>query len=211
MSGYRVTSDSKKPDEREKTLRFYLGRLKEQARLCSNSTKEILEHHILFASLMARRIDDASKSQNDLKYGGPETTKLAKEISKASRSLSTNVTQMTNDLNLFVSALENIQIAVKTERLLAEDILRWLNSLLKAVASILAIGYPSISPLPPSAGSTKQQSAFPTSALREAAAKFCTVDPGAFIEHTPSPTRTEVTDSSMQNPRRGNSLRASTP
>ena len=66
--------------------------------MCSDTTNEILQRHVLFASLMAQRIDDASKSQYNLKYDGPETTKLAKDISKASRSLSTNVTQMTNDL-----------------------------------------------------------------------------------------------------------------
>jgi hypothetical protein len=131
---------------------------------------------------MAQRIDDASKSQNNLKYGGPETTKLAKDINSASRSLSTNVTQMTYGLNLFVSALENVQVAVKTERSLSELILRWLKALLKAVASVLATACPPISPLP-SAAPKKQQPAFPISALIEAAAKFCTADPGAFLEH----------------------------
>jgi hypothetical protein len=127
---------------------------------------------------MARRIDDASKSQNNFKYGGPEMAKLAKDIKVASHSLSTNVTQMTNDLNLFVSALENVQVTMKNERPLAEHILRYMKSLFNAVASILSTGPPITS-----AGPEKQQSAFPNSALREAAAKFCTADPGAFIEY----------------------------
>jgi hypothetical protein len=154
-----VTSDSNKPHERVQTLRFYLWRLKEQAGLCSNTTNEILGRHILFASLMARRIDDASKSQYNLKYGGSETTKVAKDINRASRLLSTNVTQMTNVLNLFVSALEDVQVAMKIERSLAEHILRWLESLFKTIADIIAT------------------SAFPVSALREAAPKFCTPGP----------------------------------
>jgi hypothetical protein len=168
-------NDSKKPDEREQTLRVYLGRLKDQARSCSNTTDEILQHHVLFASLMAQRIDDASKSPYNLKYDGPETTKLAKDINKASRSLSTNVTQMMYDLNLFVSTLEKLQVAAKTERSLAEHTLRWLKSLLKAVAGTC----PPVSPLSPSAP-------FPISALREAATKFCTVDSGALLAYIQS-------------------------
>ena len=144
--------------------------------MCSNETDKILRYHVQFASLMAKRIDDASKSQYDLKYDDVETTRLAKKISKASRSLSTNVTKMKDNIDLFVSALEEVQIAVKNERSLAEQILRWLESLFKVITSILATASPS-------AESKRQKSAFPVSTLREAAAKFCTADPGAFLEH----------------------------
>jgi hypothetical protein len=132
---------------------------------------------------MAQCIDDATKSQYDLKYDDLETTKLAKKISKASHSLSINVTKMKNDLNLFVSALEEVQIAVKNERSLAEQILRWLKSLFEAITSILTTVYPPNSTLPLSDEPRRQKSAFPVSTLREAAAKFCTADPGAFLEH----------------------------
>jgi hypothetical protein len=125
---------------------------------------------------MAQRIDDASKSQYNLKFDGPETKKLTKDINRASRSLSTYVTQIIYDLDLFVSALEDIQVAVKTEQSLAEHTLRWLKSLLKAVTGILATACPPVFPVSPSA-------AFPISALREAAAKFCTADSGAFLAY----------------------------
>jgi hypothetical protein len=45
---------------------------------------------------------------------------------------------MKDDLDLFVSALEEVQTAVKNEQPLAEQILRWLKSLFKAITSILA-------------------------------------------------------------------------
>jgi hypothetical protein len=79
-----------------------------------------------------------------------------------------------SDLNLFVSALENIQVAVENERSLAEH---------KAISGILSTVFPPISPLPPSAEPKRQKSAFPVSTLRDAAAKFCTAGPGAFLEH----------------------------
>lgn len=124
---------------------------------------------------MARRLDDASKSPYNLKYNGPETTKVAKDIDRASRSLLTNVTQMMTELDLFVSALEKVQVTVEREQPPAEDILRWLKFLLKAPSP----------PLPPSAGPKEQQpeSAFPISALREAAAQFSTADAGTFLEY----------------------------
>ncbi|KAI0269545.1 hypothetical protein BGY98DRAFT_1190299 [Russula aff. rugulosa BPL654] len=125
----KVPNDSKKKDKREKLLRFYLERLKKQATLCSNETDKILEYHVKFASLMAQRIDDASKSQCNVNPG-PEAMKLTEGINDASSSLSTNVAQMTYDLDSFVSALENAQVTV------AERILRWLKSLFKAIAAI---------------------------------------------------------------------------
>ena len=76
-----------------------------------------------------QRINDASKSQYNLKYNGQETTKLANLTSRLvpSRSLSINVTQMTHVLNLFVSTLENVQVTVEKERSMVERILRWSN------------------------------------------------------------------------------------
>jgi hypothetical protein len=152
--------------------------------LCSDTTNEILQRHVLFASLMAQRIDDASKSQYNLKYDGPEMTKLAKDINKASRSLSTNVTQMTNDLNSFVSALEKAQVTMEKEWSLVERILLWLKSLFKAITTIFAVLYPSISdtlrhhPDPRLRGC-----ALVVTALGQAASVFCAMDSGAFLKH----------------------------
>jgi methyl-accepting chemotaxis protein len=172
-----------KRDRREQQLRSYIGHLKENTLLCSNTTNEILRYHVQFASLMAQCIDDASKSQYNLKYGDLETTELAKKINKASDSLAINVTEMKDNLDLFVSALEEVQSAVKNEQSLAEQILRWLKSLFKAISSILATVCPPISDLHPSAEPKRQNSEFLVTTLREAAIKFCTADPGAFLEH----------------------------
>ena len=103
-------------------LRFYLGRLKERAGLCSNATNEILQYHVQFASLMAQRIDDASESQYDLMDDDLETTRLAKDIRKASSSLSTNVERMTYELESFVSTLERVQVTMQKEQSLAKRI-----------------------------------------------------------------------------------------
>ena len=116
-------SDSNNPDQRKQTLRFYLGRLKERSGLCSNATNEILQYHVQFASLMAQPIDDASESQYDLIDDDLETTRLAKDIRKASSSLSTNVERMTYELESFVCSREGTghdakgTIAGKADRL----------------------------------------------------------------------------------------------
>jgi hypothetical protein len=204
-------SDTEKPDERERLLRFYLGLLKEEAGWCSNATNEILQCHVRFASLMAQRIDDASKSQYNLTYDDSETTRLAKDISEASRSLSINVSKMMCNLGSFVSVLEEAQVTVKKEPSLVERILGWLKYLFKVIARILATVCPPIPALLPSAKPKAQKSGPPASTLREAAAKFCTADPGVFLVHIACKRRTELIDSLMQNPRRGKSLRASTP
>jgi hypothetical protein len=171
---------SRKPDEREQPLRSYVGRPKTHAGLCSNATNEILRRHVRFASLMAQRIDDASKSQYNLKYDDSETTRLANDISEASRSLSINVSEMMHNLDSFVSALEEVQVAVKKEPLLAEQILGWLKYLFKAIASILATVCPPVPALLPSPEPKRQ---IPVSTLAEGAATFCAADPGAFLEH----------------------------
>lgn len=173
--------NSKKPDERERLLRFYLGCLKEDAGWCSNATNEILKCHVRFASLMAQRIDDASKSQYNLKYDDSETARLANDISTASRSLSIYVTKMQDNLGKFVSALEKVQVTVKKERSLAERILEWLKSLFKTIARIFATFCSPISSLLLHSAEPKvQKSAHDVSTLRKAAATFSTADSGAF-------------------------------
>jgi hypothetical protein len=139
---------------------------------------------------MAQRIDDASKSRYILEYDGPETANLAKDINKASRSLSTNVTQMTRDLDSFVSALEKAQIAVEKERSLVERILRWLKSLFIAIAKIFATFAPTIAeslryhPDPRIRGC-----ALAVTALGQAASVFCAMDSGAFLKHVILPCK----------------------
>ncbi|KAF8497559.1 hypothetical protein F5888DRAFT_297945 [Russula emetica] len=173
----KVMSNSKKPDERERLLRFYTGLLKENAGRCSNETNAILQCHVRFASLMAQRIDDASVSQYNLKYDDSETTRLAKDISEAADSLSTYVAKMKENLNSFVSVLEEIQVTVKKEPSLAEQILGWLKYLFKAIARILATVCPPISALLPHSAEPKVQKLAPAvSALGKAAGEFCTAD-----------------------------------
>jgi hypothetical protein len=131
---------------------------------------------------MAQRIDDTAESQYTVN-AGPEATKLAKDISKASGFLSTNVERMTRDLRLFVSTLEDIQVKVEKKRL-AEQILRWLKLLFKAIANIFATLTPSISgtvrhhPDPKVRGG-----ALAGTALRQAASEFRVT--GAFLELIP--------------------------
>ena len=174
-------SSSEKPDERVQRLGHCLELLRKHAALCSNATNEILQCHARFASLMAKRIDDASElSQYNLIYESSETTRLAKDISEASRSLSIHIKEMMCDLDSFVSALEEVQIAMKKEPSLAERILGWLKYLFKAVARILAAVCPPISVLLPS---VEPKIPIPVSTLKEGATTFCTADSGAFLEH----------------------------
>jgi hypothetical protein len=181
-------SSSKKPDKREQLLRFYLEDLKEEAGRCSNATNAILKCHVQFASLMAQRIDDASKSRYKLKYDSSETTRLANDISKASRSLSIHVTKMKDSLDKFVSVLENVQVTVKKQRSLAKRILGWLKSLFKAIAWVFAtLCDPFSALLLHSAEPTLQVLAFAASTLGKAAAKFCAADSGALLEHITPP------------------------
>jgi hypothetical protein len=118
-----------------------------------------------------------------MKCDDSETTRLAKNISEASRSLSIAITGMREGVDLFVSALEDVQVAMKREQSLAERILRWLKSLFKVIVRILEIACRPISAVRPSAEPKRQKSAILVSTLREAAAKFCTADPGAFLEY----------------------------
>ena len=140
----------------------------------STATDMILQYHVLFASLMARRIEEACESQYNMKHDDSETTRLAKSISKASGSLSITVTSMKDGVDLFISALRNVQVGMKNERSQTERILRWLKSLFKVIAIILDTASP------PSTVPKRQKSAIFVSTLREAAAK---IRPGAFLEH----------------------------
>jgi hypothetical protein len=163
-------------------LKLYLGLLKEEAGWCSNRINEILQLHVRFASLMAQRIDNASKSQNDLKYDSSETRTIAVNISEASRSLALSVSKMEDSLKSFVSILEEVQVAVK-ERTLAEKFLGWLEYLLKAIVGIVAAVCSPISSLLSRIEPNPQYVASGVSALGKAAAQFCRVDPGASSEH----------------------------
>jgi polyphosphate kinase len=154
---------------------------------------------------MAQRIDDASNSHNNLKYNGPETMKIANDIAEASNWLSIYVKDMAYDLDSFVSALEEIQVKVRVtkERSLIERIRRWLKSLFKAIAAMIAVISPLISdtlcifPLPATLGC-----AVAVTVLGKAASAICARDSGALLEYSPPPARTEVIDPLMQNPRR---------
>lgn len=153
---------------------------------------------------MAQRIDDASQSrsqsQTSLRYNA-ETTRLASEINEIAESLSVYVARMKANLDSFVSVLEGMQITVKKEPSLAERILGWVKSLIKAIARVLAIVCPPISALLPH---PVQKFAPAVTALGEAAREFCTADPGAFLEHiNPSPARTRSDRLFDTEPQRG--------
>ena len=166
--------------------------------MCSNETDEILEYHVRFASLMAQRIDNASKARNNLICESPEARELAKDISKASGFLSTNVERMTLELDSFVSALKKMQVAVGKERSLIERILRWLKTMFKAIATIFASLTPSISDVVRHHPDPKVRGcALSKTALGQAAFVFCRVESGASLEHTILPARTEVIDCLM--------------
>ena len=183
-----MTSDSNKRDEREKTLRLYLGRLKERAGLCSKETDEILQYQVRFASLMAQRIDDASRSQGNLICDSPEAKELAEDINKASGLLSTNVERMTYELCSFVSVLEKMQ---GKELSLLERILLWLESMFNAIAAIFAT-IASISDIVSHCPDPKVRGcALALTALGQAASVLC----GAFLEHITPLARTQVIDS----------------
>jgi hypothetical protein len=128
---------------------------------------------------MAQRIGDASKSQYNLKYDDSKTTRLANDISEASRSLSIHVTNMMDNLNKFVCVLEKVQVTVKKEPSLVERILGWLKSLFKAIARIFVAFCPAV--LLHSADPKAQKAASSASTLGKAAATFCAADSGAFL------------------------------
>jgi hypothetical protein len=176
ITGLRVSS--KEPDKREQELRFHLEYLKEDAEWCSNAINKILQLNVRFASLMAQRIDNASKSPYNLKYDDSETTRITNDIREVSHSLSINVTDMAYDLESLMSALEDVQVAVK-ERSLAGKLREWLKYLLKVIAGIVAAVCSPISRVEPE----PQYLTFAVSSLGKAVAEVCRVDPGAFSEY----------------------------
>jgi len=177
-------SSSKDPNKRDYMLESSLGLLKEDSARCSNETNAILQYHVRFASLMAQRIDNASKSQNNLNYDDLETTRLANDISNSADLLSTYVTEMNNNIKHFVYILEEVQFTMKNEPSLAEQVLGWLKYLFKALATVLATVCPPISAFHLRSAEPKVQKLAPAvSALGRAVATFCTADPGVFLEH----------------------------
>jgi hypothetical protein len=159
---------------------------------------------------MAQRIDDASESQNNLRYDYSETTRLANDISASADELSTYVTKMINNLSSFVSVLEEIQVTVKKGSLVesVKNILRWIWGWLKYLAEAITSIPVKISDRLRSA---RPNGEIPLSTLEEGAARYLPADSGAFLEHNPPPAGSEVIDSLMQNPRRGMSLRGWSP
>jgi hypothetical protein len=179
-------SSSEKPGQLPS---FDLGRLEEHSRLCSDMTNVILQCHVRFAFLMAERIDDASRPQSSLNYDSSETTRLADNISTSASSLSEYVERMKDDLESFVSDLEDVQftlkkelspqVTAKKESWLAK-ILGWLKSLFDGIASLLRLAScVPISVFHSSAGPRRR----PVSALQAGANRFCTANSGAFLEH----------------------------
>jgi hypothetical protein len=172
---HRVSPE--KPDERERALRHHLASVREDASWCSRTTNAILLCHARFAYLMARRIDGASRSWlKGLRYG-TDTTKLANDLARASRSLSCHVAQMQSDLAAFVAALEKTEVRKKPS--MARHILRWLKDLFDALASIFALGS-FVSPFLHSVAPGVGVIALAASALWKAAAAFCGVASGTF-------------------------------
>jgi hypothetical protein len=130
--------------------------------------------------LTAQRIDDAAKSWlRGLKYG-TDTTRLANDISQASRSLSEHVTQMQGNLRWFVSTLEKMEGRKKKST--ARRILGWLKHLFNALAGIFALGS-FVSPLLHSAGPGVSTIASAASTLWKAAAVFCGEASGAVLKN----------------------------
>lgn len=183
---YRVTINSKKLDKRVQLLGFYLGVLRADAMRCSSATHAILRCHAQFAKLMAQRIDDASNSRfTGLNYDISETSRLANEISQASRELSTDVMRMRDDLTSFVSTLGEIKVTVrKEEQTLAGRIWGWLKSLSKALARIFITLGPIISPFLHCVAPGVSGIVSVASTLSMAASTFCGSASGAFLEHT---------------------------
>jgi hypothetical protein len=179
-----ISSESKGSDGREKELRVYLELLKENSVQCSDGINEILELHVQFASLMAKRMNNASNSESKLEYC-PETTVISEKIDDASNSLSIHVLKMQEHLLSLVSVLEEIQVAVKAQSL-TEKLLGWLKYLLKLIVSVVAKVCFALSSLVSRVEPNPKYLSYGISALGKAAANFCKVDPGAFSEHISS-------------------------
>ena len=153
----------------------------------------ILQCHVHFSYLMAQRMDDMSNSQcMGLNYDDSETTRLANDISQASRELSLYVTRMNDNLISFVSTLEKIQ-ETRKEQKLVEWILEWLKSLFKALARIFVTFGPVITPFLHSIAPNASWVEPAASTFYVAARTFCIATSGAFLEHT-FPCKKEVID-----------------
>ena len=198
-------------------LRACLERLNEWGRVCSGAANDILRYHIQFASLMAQRFHDASMFKyNDALLA--QTSELAGDIRKASGFLSTNIERMSDNLESFVSVLEDVQTTlqkerrVKKEQSLIERILGWLKSLFRAIATIFATLFPSLSGTDDRhhPDSNIRGCSLAKSALRQAASEFCRANSGASLEHI-TLYKEKLIVFFMQILRRGKSLRASTP
>ena len=132
--------------------------------------------------MMARRIDGASKSWFKGLDCDTDTTRLANDIAKASRSLSQNVVKLQSDLALFVSDLEKMD--VKKRQLTVRRILGWLKHLFNALAGVFALGS-FIAPFLHSAAPGLGLVLPAASILSRAAAKFCGMAAGTFLRmHT---------------------------
>lgn len=186
-------SSSEKPGQ---LASFDLERLQEHSKSCSNATNEILRSHVQFAFLMAKRIDDASKPRSTLNYDNSETTRLASNIKASAESLSEYVTKMKDDLDSFVSDLEEVQVMLEKELSVQvtakkepsvpgtakeeswlEWMLRLLKSLFNAIFRFLRLATACIH-IPASTEPRRR----PVSTLKQGAAKFCTANSGAFSE-----------------------------
>jgi hypothetical protein len=145
---------------------------------------------------MALGIYEASKSQCNMS-AGPEGTRLAKDINKASRFLSTNVENMTYELDSLVSTLERAQVTVEkestlettpvtveTELSLAGRIVQWVKSLFQAIAMVFATLTRPISRIVRHHSDPNVQgSALADTALQQGASDIFRVESGAFLEH----------------------------
>jgi hypothetical protein len=89
--------------------------------------------------MMARRIDGASKSWFKGLDRDTDTTRLANDIARASRSLSQHVVRLQSDLVSFVSNLEKMEVKRKKQST-TRRILGWLKHLFNVLASIFEIG-----------------------------------------------------------------------
>ena len=177
---------SKKPDERERLLRFYLGQLRDNAQICSRAANEILRCHVQFANLMAQQMDYAANSRlNALSGGNSETTRLADDISQASRELLHYVIYMNDDLISFVSSLEEIRDStLRKEQGLAGWIWEWLKYLFETLSRIFVTCGPFIDTVLHSIEKKPHWVEPAASALCIAAQACCAATSGAFSKYT---------------------------
>jgi hypothetical protein len=151
---------------------------------------------------MALGIYEASKSQCNMS-AGPEGTRLAKDINKASRFLSTNVDSLVSTLERAQvtvekestlettpvtvekeSALETTPVTVETELSLAGRIVQWVKSLFQAIAMVFATLTRPISRIVRHHSDPNVQgSALADTALQQGASDIFRVESGAFLEH----------------------------